>query len=203
MATGNPSSEVALPAVRSYAVEPMETTDDTVTIGVQFNAGHTRHRYRAGHAQISGYRAEFVFARTADGDVEPAPLAARLVHTAGIKPSELNRFAWTRWLTVAEAHARISVGFTVERQSQLRAAHDKASRALGIAPRARPGRKGHPPEFYGNIAERYIALLDEGHRDPVNRIANEAHVARATAAGWVREARARKHLPPARKGRAG
>lgn len=59
-----------------------------------------------------------------------------------------------------------------------------------------------PESFYGVVAQAYRDALATTSA-PAVALANEAGVPVATARGWIREARRRGFLPPARKGRAG
>ena len=65
----------------------------------------------------------------------------------------------------------------------------------------RPGRKGHPPSFYAEIAARYLQLRSEGSYNPVATIAKEWGYPRNTVSGWVRKARQQGHLARGRPGR--
>jgi len=200
----NTSSRSTLPAVRRFDAQLVGRDEHGVRIAVEFNATRPRSRLplRAGY-EPSGYRVEYLFGFTADGnDIEPLPIAATLMRREGIKPSELNRFAWTRWSPLAEAHARSAVTFTLQRQSAVVDSERTIGRRLRIV-KGRPGRGGHKPDHYPRIAARYQALARQGCRNPVKRISEEEFKSRATVAGWIREARRRNLLPPARKGRAG
>jgi hypothetical protein len=194
------SSSEPLPGVSGYVTEVRSEHGQPVRVVIEFNAGRDRY----GHAHRGGFSVEYVFDISADGvDIDPLPVSATVNYHGGIRPSELNRFAWTRWAAVAEAHARLSSRYTVQRLTDLTATHTAVDRDLGIAVQGRPGRRGNPPDFYPSVADRYRALCSDGLGKPVERLARERTVSRATAAGWVREARARGYLPPARKGRAG
>lgn len=57
-------------------------------------------------------------------------------------------------------------------------------------------------EFYPLVAEAYAEYAQET-RAPAKEIAAEAEVPVTTAHRWIREARRRGFLPPARKGKAG
>ncbi len=59
-----------------------------------------------------------------------------------------------------------------------------------------------PDEFYPLVAEAY-AEYAQRTRAPAKEIAAEADVPVTTAHRWIREARRRGFLPPARRGRAG
>lgn len=150
--------------------------------------------------------------------VEPAdgrPTEVSLSLADGISPSRLQRFAWSRWLGVAEALHRRP---TAEREPHPygfdpRADADTswgklylasaAERGTVISRQGRPGRRGHPPDHYEHIARWYRDLLASGDRHPTQRIADESHHSRNTVAGWIRRCRELGYLPPARRGRAG
>lgn len=59
-----------------------------------------------------------------------------------------------------------------------------------------------PEGFYRQVAEAYNSAVMEGPA-PAKALAEEAGVPVTTVHRWIREARQRGHLPPARKGRAG
>ena len=65
----------------------------------------------------------------------------------------------------------------------------------------RPG-GATPDEFYPLVARAYFEYSPRT-RAPAREIANEAGVPVTTAHRWIREARRRGFLPPARKGKAG
>jgi hypothetical protein len=114
------------------------------------------------------------------------PTAVKLELAEGISPSALARFAWQHWLTNADE---------VHRSGPPPVPSAKLSHAIKAAA-GRPGRGGHHPEFFENVARRYRDLRLGGDRAPVTTIAVEAGVPRNTAAGWVKRARERGLLPP-------
>lgn len=59
-----------------------------------------------------------------------------------------------------------------------------------------------PDSFYRQVAAAYNSAVMEGPA-PAKVLAEEAGVPVTTVHRWIREARTRGHLPPARKGRAG
>jgi hypothetical protein len=70
----------------------------------------------------------------------------------------------------------------------------------------RPGRKGHPDEFYQAVAAAYTQLVSNGVTNPTTTIAQLSErygYNRSTVAGWVSTARKKGYLPPARRGRPG
>lgn len=73
------------------------------------------------------------------------------------------------------------------------------------APRRKPlGRPdgSNPDEFYRRVAETYTALAMQT-KAPAKVMAEESDVPATTVHRWIREARTRGFLGPARKGRAG
>lgn len=121
----------------------------------------------------------------------------------GLTGSELARFPWSRWVTAA----------THFRKAHLSMAHDAAVLELadgaltaGLTEqrqRRRPGRGGHPIEFYEVLAKQYSGLVATGVKNPVQALTDEAaargeHVSRDTVAGWVKRARQLGLLPPGR-----
>ncbi len=131
----------------------------------------------------------------------------------GLNPSDLKRFAWASWLPIAEAVARTggdisSALWRSDDGFDPKTVQGLASRAYYDAwglkyKKRRPGRKGHEPEFYEQVAKRYLELLSQGVRSPTQTIAHETNYSRDTVAGWVGRARQLGFLPPARRGRAG
>jgi hypothetical protein len=126
----------------------------------------------------------------------------------GLSPSDLQRFPWTPFLTVADATLRDFRQDPVSAPTEglrevLRAT--ETTRPLPRLPKTakRPGRTGHPDEFYRAVAEQYQALRRHAVTNPTATIARSHGTSRNTAAGWVRVARQRGYLPPARPGRAG
>lgn len=133
----------------------------------------------------------------------------------GITPTSIRRFAWSRWLDVADAIARAKEPEEgphpswFESQPAASSPPGKLKRAtyaehgVQVHLRRRPGRKGHPPEFYQEIANHYQELRRSGVRSPTKTIAEQMHYSRDTVAGWVRRARELGFLTPARRGRPG
>jgi len=143
-----------------------------------------------------GDRLEVDYFREDDNDPKSAPISIReirLVFVDGATPSDIRRFGWMRWLAVAEATARWSpdddnTGVAIT------AAGTKALRAEGVLRDRRPGRRGHPHEFYKEIADRYIELVRQRVHKPRLTIANERHVSVDTVAGWLKRARELNYL---------
>jgi hypothetical protein len=126
--------------------------------------------------------------------------------------SEIRRFPWSYWLETADAFAREAL--VPGRRSSARFPQAASTKAVREAEKAltrpssanvpgRPGRPGHPDEHYQAIADRYLELRSKGVRNPTATIAVEQFVNRNTVAGWLRGARERKYLPPARPGKPG
>jgi hypothetical protein len=124
--------------------------------------------------------------------------------------STLRRFAWARWLTVADAALRdhqdpsgretdalFAPSADVERFHRKRRQQSRGTEVK------RPGRRGHGEQHYQEVAKRYRELRLEGSISPTQDIAAERCVSRNTAAGWVRTARQRGFLAQARRGRPG
>lgn len=68
-------------------------------------------------------------------------------------------------------------------------------------PRRTLSRPGTDPAFYSHVATAYRQYAETGA--PAKTIADEAGVPVTTAHRWVREARQRGFLPPARRGKVG
>lgn len=134
-------------------------------------------------------------------------VSVRLGNSQGLSPAVLRRFPWVRWLTVVDSYARAKRNSVSPEQHQklntdaMKELAGKRSRSV-VAPK-RPGRAGHPDSFYKGIAERYLALRQEGCSKPTATLAKERHVSRNTSAGYVRVARERNFLPKARGNRPG
>jgi hypothetical protein len=135
----------------------------------------------------------------------------------GVRPSDLKRFAWTKWLRVAEARMALHrAGHSIESvmlgamSTQWRdmEASIKGARTGGRPSRAkpggtRPGRAGYPQEFYERIARRYEFLVAMRDPAPIQRIAEEEGASRDSTARWISVARKRGLLGPGLRGRAG
>ncbi len=185
----------------------------------EFRGRQRRHRFVPSYPEDEPYVGilSVWFRREDPNDPASPPVSVEAVslwEPQGITPTELQRFAWSRWLTVADAVARIGGDMTHPSwKSNLITDPDtvagKMTRALyeehGIAAPTgkRPGRKGHPSEFYEQLATRYKELRTKGERSPTRAIAQEMHYSRNTVAGWVKRARALGYLPPGRRGRPG
>jgi hypothetical protein len=137
--------------------------------------------------------------------------AVKLTSAEPLTPTKLQRFPWAKMLAVADAGLR---QLEAVPRGQGEEADDAAWKALRRAfgddfgnpdqqRRRRPGRRGHPDEFYQAVAKRYVELRAQGVTDPTNRIAREKSYNRSTVAGWVSTARKKDYLPPPRRGRPG
>jgi hypothetical protein len=73
---------------------------------------------------------------------------------------------------------------------------------VGRLRRPIPKSKPYGDDFYGEVATLYYALA-EGGRRPAAEIAEVYSVPASTVHGWIREARRRGFLPPARQGTRG
>lgn len=124
--------------------------------------------------------------------------------------STLQRFAWARWLTVADAAVRdlqapetsphpltdyFGAGVDLEKLRRNAKRRQEAPR--------RPGRRGHSDDFYRAVSERYRHFRWSGSTSPTKDLADAYGVTRNTAAGWVKVAREKKLLPLAHRNRAG
>jgi hypothetical protein len=154
---------------------------------------------------VSERRLELTFQLTEDGrDVNPNPVAVSIRDPAGVLARDLNRYAWSKWLQVGWARARISWNHTAAGARHSAAVTDRVRREVRGLPAVRPGRRGHDESHYAKVAERYKQLvIEDGARDPGAQIAKEYDKSRNTVAGWIRIARQRGLLPPAHPGRAG
>lgn len=124
---------------------------------------------------------------------------------AGMKPRTLQRFPWGRWIAVADAARRMKqldaeseARLLVERIASARSGERMTRAKVG----SRPGPVGRGDEFYKDIARQYLELLQTS-TTPTLELGSQNFVNRSTAAGWVRKARAKGFLPPARQGRIG
>jgi len=150
---------------------------------------------------------ETVTFRLREGDSVPELVGATLERSEGrIAPSDLQRFAWSRWSTIATAALRRHLAG----QAQVPIEHGEPLMvAVNVAmgadqPRRRPGpRSTRGPEFFRGIADRYEALVAAGELKPTQRLAQERGYNRNTMAAFVRKARAMNFLGPAKHGRTG
>ena len=92
----------------------------------------------------------------------------------------------------------------LRKRSQIVADEQREQLQHGVARRRQLTRPDglDPDEFYQAVASAYGAYAVQSNA-PAKLIATEADVPVGTAHRWIREARRRGFLPPARKGRAG
>jgi hypothetical protein len=81
--------------------------------------------------------------------------------------------------------------------------HERELRAQGIARAELRRPDGEDPEEFYRLVSRAYAEYAAETKAPAREMAEEAGVPVTTVHRWVREARRRGFLPPARKGRAG
>lgn len=97
-----------------------------------------------------------------------------------------------------------------DRDVSLSELRDRAQRVQAAAAKTRGRRRKplrrpdgtNPQEFYRQVAEAYAAVVLTTSK-PAKVMAEEAGVPVGTVHRWIREARRRGYLPPARRGRAG
>jgi hypothetical protein len=149
-----------------------------------------------------------VWFERADADDPSSPpsgiSSVRLSLAEGLTPTVLQRFPWARMLAIADAGARAFGQQSWDLANKiLDDAQANYDRAFSVGNRRRPGRRGHPEEFYKHIAARYMAHRRTGAHNPTALLAQEMNYSRSTVAGLIRTARRKGHLPPARPRRAG
>lgn len=128
----------------------------------------------------------------------------------GLTGSDLSRLPWSKLLAAADAAIRrppvelmkTETGEVLVKDEVMETSGEALSALLGPKPK-RPGRPRVPDEHYARIARRYLELRASGTTNPVAVIAKEEGAPRDTAATWVKRARAKGFLPPARPNRAG
>ena len=124
----------------------------------------------------------------------------------GMNPSDLRRFAWKKWINVAEAATR-SLRDPTGGQTDLLVENIYSARTNTRSTRMTPGkRRGRPSngdDFYREVAADYNRMFAEHPKSPTLALSNLRNVSRNTAAGHVRKARALGYLPPARRGKPG
>ncbi len=137
------------------------------------------------------------------------PVGVRLDQFQGLRASEVQRFAWRQWMTVAEEAARrllagqchVPIPFDELQASPVGRAlgADEAQRKRGPKPR-------DPQEtlaFLSNLAREYSDLRAEGSTAPATALARRHHYNVNTMRHYIYRARRLGLLPPARPGRAG
>lgn len=101
----------------------------------------------------------------------------------------------------ADALRAVPIGRLEAAPNEIRAT--SARRALDqVAPLTRPGDQVSGDEFYKIVAAHYRWHVSVSHK-PAAEMAAAAEVPVVTVHRWIREARRRGFLPPARKGKAG
>jgi hypothetical protein len=172
------------------------------------------------HLQIAGDDGS-IEARLSVGFDGGEPTRVRLTVTRGLTASLLKRFAWDRYLTIADAARRKAMATTHwGRPSQpisapLATSDDTVYGSITLPPVStsyvhldvsdaqRPWGAKRGNSHYKSVADRYTELRASGERNPPAAIARETNYNRNTVAGWVRKARRLGYLPPARPGRPG
>lgn len=150
--------------------------------------------------------------RTLVKEVEGRPVFAEVqvsgedVSSADLARIPLRRMAAKLLASRAEAHWQRAAASTNREVNAAIAAGFYMGLARQYAagktdPLGRPGRRG-PDDFYRELAAIYLGLALESNR-PSAVIAEREKVPAPTVQRWVREARRRKLIPPARKGVAG
>lgn len=144
----------------------------------------------------------FEIRRGPDG---PELLGGSLLRTEPIRPSDLQRYGWSRWATVAIAAVRSEAFETWSQFDPEHPVSRAAQRAMGVEPtRLKPGPKPkRGPEFFEDIARRYADLLAGGERAPSLTLAKELDYGHSTMRGFVGKARQLGYLPAGQRGRAG
>lgn len=170
----------------------------------------------------------FTFKRLADPDKPTYEVIARLEVTFGndssgqrgvtgvwlksedksLTGSELNRFAWTRWLKAAQtiddmsAPSGITSGEVTARIDAFREEWTRYDEDIQAAI-GHPGRGGHGDAHYKLIAKLYQRLVEEGEPHPIKSIATRYGANRNTVSGWIQRARRHGYLPEGKTGKAG
>jgi hypothetical protein len=138
--------------------------------------------------------------------------AVKLQLTEPLTATKLQRFPWKRMLAVADSGLRAlwmpedGAVSDASWQALHQAFGEEFANPAGLPPKRRPGRKGHPDEFYRAVADAYTSLVSNGVTNPTTRIAQLSEqfgYNRSTVAGWVSTARKKGYLPPGRRGRPG
>ena len=146
-----------------------------------------------------------------DEDVDGKVTSVGLANPDGVSPAMLSRFPWKRFMLIADVERRMSkfkfgseelIAHSEQWEEAVNAATE-GRKIRSTDPLKRPGRRGHPDAHYKEIAARYLQLVSLGQTAPVKVIAEEYHVNRSTAAGWVGTARSSGLMPAGRRGKAG
>jgi hypothetical protein len=137
-------------------------------------------------------------------DRSGVPVAVGLRLERGLRATDLQRFPWATFLVIADtAQREIRPSSTSTDGLQAVLSAQAEHRPLPKLNKKRPGRSGHPESFYMAVADRYRELRAAGITDPTKTLALQEGVNRATAAGWISQARAREYLGKAQPGKAG
>jgi hypothetical protein len=126
--------------------------------------------------------------------------------------ADLRKVPITRIVALAnhpEAKPSLLARIDVEEETWTPPAFDTPARAQLLdrvkyvpAPITVPDARPYPPEFYKEIADRYMALVSETNR-PAVVIALAADVPVSTSRAWIKRAREQGYLPAGRKGARG
>jgi hypothetical protein len=153
----------------------------------------------SGHLVLDGQAALFDLALEPDPTF-PASVDATLLRAiphAQIRERALARLrALPSWL---DFEARVG-------WSKPSAADRDTAATLAISPAAASKRRGRPPlpdEHYQEVARAYREALRAGSKGVNDRLSRRFGRPKETIRDWVREARARGHLPTGSQGRAG
>ncbi|MHB1582507.1 MAG: hypothetical protein ACYCU7_16220 [Acidimicrobiales bacterium] len=190
-----PPASLGGPRVKRVAFGPSEDRGAALVARMHLERGTNNVELQI-QPNAEGDRAEWIAIRSPDG----------------LRPIDVQRLPWVNLFAVADALNRAGPGEVGEREVSPAERHLAAT--VGAARRRRrppqppkiakrPGRVGHPDEHYRDVAERYKQLRMAGVTNPTATIADQWPASRSTVAGWIRGARDRGYLPPARPGRAG
>ena len=134
-------------------------------------------------------------------DRSPRPVVTRLTvrNERGVSGDQLRR------LPGLVERARVAGQRTVDEMYRPAVARGRArTELLKMLEASDPAhRRGLPDRFYKVVASLYLAYVDSGVRTPSATIAQLTGAPLQTVQGWVRRARRKGHLPPARRGAAG
>jgi hypothetical protein len=136
-------------------------------------------------------------------EVAGAPVVVRLTiepegetPPGGISTRQLREISIPDCIELArEAIAYMSRGYVPARDDIWKYFNEPGGR--------RPGRPGHPDEYYAEVAREYGHLIDEGERRPIVAIARRRGLSEERVRQLVHKARDKGFLSPASRGRAG
>jgi hypothetical protein len=129
----------------------------------------------------AGMRVVVEFPSDARFGSEAAVVAIRLEPEDG-EPFEPARLAPELGVYVERARAKLA-----QNQSERVAALETLGEIGGK-------RRGHPPEFYENVARQYEDIVSGGTQSPVGDLADANGVKISAASRWLKEARDRKFI---------